>query len=40
VKKLMLLALAFVLAAGSVMAGGDQNRGDKGKGNVRQVVGP
>ena len=39
-KRLLLVALMLVLATGTVMAGGDKNRGDKGKGNTRQVVGP
>ncbi len=39
-KRLVLVALLLGLAVGTVMAGGDKNRGDKGKGNTYQVVGP
>lgn len=43
-KKSLLVALMLILATGSVMAGGDKNRerhqGDRGRGNVRQIVGP
>lgn len=39
-KKWLIVAVLTVLAVGSVLAGGDQNHGDKGKGNVNQVVGP
>jgi hypothetical protein len=38
--KKWLIVLLLVLGAVSVFAGGDQNRGDKGKGAVNQVVGP
>lgn len=34
------IALILILAAASTFAGGDKNRGDKGKGSVHQVVGP
>ncbi len=39
-KKLMIIAVLLVLGAATVLAGGDKNRGDKGKGYVHQVVGP
>ena len=39
-KKLLLVALLLVLATGAVMAGGDKNHGDKGKGKTHQTVGP
>jgi hypothetical protein len=35
----MLIVLVLV-ASTCAFAGGDQNQGDKGKGNVVQVVGP
>jgi hypothetical protein len=39
-KRALLVALWLVIATGAVMAGGDQNRGDKGVGPVWQIVGP
>jgi hypothetical protein len=39
-KKRLMVALLLVLATGAAMAGGDQNRGDKGKGKTHQTVGP
>ena len=39
-RKLVLVAVLLALATGTVMAGGDKNRGDKGKGKVHQIVGP
>lgn len=39
--KKAVFAVLVLIAIGSVaMAGGDKNRGDKGKGSVHQVVGP
>ncbi len=35
-----LLIVMLLVATSCAFAGGDKNRGDKGKGNVVQVVGP
>jgi hypothetical protein len=35
-KRIVIVALALTLVAGSALAGGDKNRGTKGKGNVKQ----
>lgn len=35
-KWMVMVALVAVFVASSAIAGGDQNRGDKGKGNVHQ----
>jgi hypothetical protein len=39
-KKWMLVTIVMAAAASMAIAGGDKNRGDKGQGEVHQVVGP
>ena len=39
-KRVVLIVAVLSLVAVAAIAGGDKNRGDKGKGNVHQVVGP
>jgi len=39
-KWILIGVLLFMFTAGSAIAGGDKNRGDKGEGSVHQVVGP
>jgi hypothetical protein len=39
-KRIFVACLVLVLSAQCVLAGGDKNRGSKGKGKVHQVVGP
>jgi hypothetical protein len=39
-KKVLMVALMLVLAAGAALAEGDKNHGDKGKGKTHQTVGP
>jgi hypothetical protein len=39
-KTILMVAILFALGLGSALAGGDQNHGDKGKGETHQAVGP
>ncbi len=39
-KKWMLVTIVMAAVASMAIAGGDKNRGDKGQGEVHQVVGP
>ena len=39
-KRWVVVALVLTFSVGVALAGGDKNRGDKGKGSVHQVVGP
>ncbi len=39
-KKIVLVALVLVTVGSVALAGGDKNRGGKGQGEVKQVVGP
>lgn len=36
----VLIAVMLILGVNTTLAGGDKNHGDKGKGEVHQVVGP
>ncbi len=40
IKRILLILVVVVLATSAAFAGGDKNRGDKGQGQVHQVVGP
>jgi len=39
-KRVVMVCFVLIAVASMALAGGDKNRGDKGKGNVHQVVGP
>ncbi len=39
-KWILAICLALAVSASFLPAGGDKNRGDKGQGYVKQVVGP
>jgi hypothetical protein len=39
-RRALIVCLVMAAVASVALAGGDKNRGDKGKGNVHQVVGP
>ncbi len=39
-KRWMMIAMVLAFGISAALAGGDKNRGDKGKGEVHQTVGP